>query len=279
VTTPTPEQRKEFLAALFDRLAPSYDNVGVTYFTAFAQRLVDLTGVRPGEHVLDVGCGSGAATFAAAEAVGRDGRVTAIDLSPAMVERTAADATARGLPHVDVRVGDAEAPDFPEGSTFDVVLCAFVVFFLPDPMAALRAYRALLPSGGRLGLTTFPAQPDGPWGRVAKEIEQHLPGGRGTVARPDQGPLASPESLAASLREVGFADVEQVTEPFETTFTGLDHWWTWAWSQGQRAALERIPAGEVEAFRERCYDLLRPSLRDDGSLGLPQHVTYTVATA
>jgi ubiquinone/menaquinone biosynthesis C-methylase UbiE len=276
MTTPSPEEHKATIAGLFDRLAPDYDNVGVDYFQVFAARLVDLVGLRPGEHVLDAGCGSGAATFAAVEAVGRDGRVTAIDISPAMVERTAADARERGLSWVGVRAGDAEAPDLGEGATFDAILSAFVIFFLPDPMAALRHYRALLPEGGRLGLTTFPPQPDTVWGRVAKAIEKHLPG---APSRPDQGPLASPEALVASLREAGFADVEQVTEPYDATFRDLDQWWRWAWSQGQRAALERIPADHLERFREHCYGILREVVAPDGFVTLRQRVTYTVATA
>jgi hypothetical protein len=41
--------------------------------------------------------------------------------------------------------------------------------------------------------------------------------------------------------------------------------------------LERIPEGEVDAFREECYDLLRPEVGADGELALRQHVTYTLA--
>jgi ubiquinone/menaquinone biosynthesis C-methylase UbiE len=274
---PTPEQRKQYVAGIFDRLADTYDNVGVDYFTVFGRRLVELTGLRPGERVLDAGCGRGAATFAAADAVGQDGRVTAIDIAPEMVARTAADARERGYPRVEVVVGDAESPPPPAGSgTYDAVVSSLVLFFLPDPSAALRAYRALLPDeGGRLGLTTFPPQPDSAWGQVARAIERHLPGG-GTATRPDTGPLSSPDALAKALRESGFRDVTQTTEPYGTAFRDLDHWWRWAWSQGQRAALERVPPDELDAFRTSLYDLLRPECDERGGLTLRQYVTYTV---
>ncbi len=274
---PTPEQRKQYVAGVFDRLADTYDNVGVEYFTAFGRRLVELTGLRPGEHVLDAGCGRGAATFAAAEAVGENGRVTAIDISPEMVARTAADARARGLAQVQVAVGDAESPPPPDhGATYDAAVSSLVIFFLPDPSAALRAYRALLPDHqGRLGLTTFPPQPDSAWGRVGKAIERHLPGG-GTATRPDTGPLSSPEALAQALRDTGFREVTQATEPYDTAFRDLDHWWRWAWSQGQRAALERVPPDELDTFRAELYDLLRSECDESGGLALRQYVTYTV---
>jgi ubiquinone/menaquinone biosynthesis C-methylase UbiE len=277
VAAPTPDQRREYFAGLFDRLADTYDDVGVEYFTAFGRRLVELTGVRPGDHVLDAGCGRGAATFAAAEAVGENGRVTAIDISPEMVARTAADADARGLGQVRVLVGDAESPPTPEDTnTYDAVVSSLVIFFLPDPSAALRNYRALLPENdGRLGLTTFPPQPDTAWGRVGKAIERHLPGG-GTATRPDTGPLSSPEALADALRATGFTHVTQTTEPYDARFESLDHWWRWAWSQGQRAALERVPPDELDAFRAELYDLLRPECDESGGLALRQYVTYTV---
>lgn len=270
-----PEKQKQGIAGLFDRLAPTYDAVGVEYFTAFAQRLVDRVALRPGDAVLDAGCGRGAATFAAAAAVGPEGRVTALDISPGMVERTAADARGRGLGNVDVRVGDAEAPDV-EGP-LDAVLSALVIFFLPDPTAALTAYRGLLRDSGRLGLTTFPPQPRTRWSAIGQVLERFLP--EAVTARPDTGPLASPEALAETLRAVGFAEVTQETETYEATFRDLDHWWEWAWSQGQRFALERVPADRLDEVQAELYDLLRPGAGPDGSLRLPQLVTYTVATA
>lgn len=274
MSTPTPEQRKRFVADLFDRLAETYDDVGVDYFQVFARRLVDLAGITTGERVLDAGCGRGAATFAAAEAVGPTGSITAVDIAPGMVERTAADAKARGLDQVTVLVGDAEDPDVT--GPYDAILSALVVFFLPDPLAALRHYRALLRDGGRLALTTFPPQPDGPWQTAASRLESYLPG---RTTKPDTGPLAGPEHLANTLRDNGFGPVTQTTEPHDVMFDDLDHWWRWAWSQGQRAALERVPPGELDALRAELYDLLRPQLRPDGTLPLRQYVTYTVATA
>jgi ubiquinone/menaquinone biosynthesis C-methylase UbiE len=270
MTQPTPEQRKQGVAALFDRASETYDAVGVEFFGRFGRRLVELAGVRPGERVLDAGCGRGAVTFAAASAVGPTGSVVAIDLAPGMVERTAADA--RDLPNVEVRVGDAEAPEV--DGPFDAVLSSLVIFFLPDPVAAVRAYRALLRDGGRLGLTTFPRQPEDEWAAVGKVMDRFMPPQAGP---PAAGPLSSPQALAETLRANGFADATMRTEPFDTAFRDLDHWWSWAWSHGQRFVLERIPPEDLDGVRAELYDLLRPIVRDDGSLTLTQYVTYTVA--
>lgn len=273
---PSPDQRKTLIAGVFDRASETYDDVGVEYFSAFGRRLVELAGVAAGESVLDVGCGRGAVTFAAAEAVGPEGSVLGVDLAPGMVQRATEAAAVRGLDNVTFRVGDAEAPRA-EGP-YDAVLGGLIVFFLPDPAAALRNYRALLRDGGRLGLTTFPAQPESGWSKVGQLIQSRLPGGK-NPARPQSGPLSSPEAFEAALRDAGFADVRAVTEPFDTSFDSPEHWWTWAWSQGQRAALELVPAGDLDAFRDECFAALRSEADPEGRLHLRQYVTYTVATA
>jgi ubiquinone/menaquinone biosynthesis C-methylase UbiE len=151
------------IAGVFDRAADTYDNVDVAWFTPIAQGLVEELAVQPGERVLDVGCGRGAALVPLARAAGPTGTALGIDLAPRMVQH-AADAT-RDLPQVEVRVADAIAPGLPP-SSYDVVASTLVLFFLPDPGAAVRTWVQLLATGGRLGVTTF-----GPQDRRWKQID------------------------------------------------------------------------------------------------------------
>lgn len=74
----------ERIAAVFGRAAPTYDSV-VPFFTEIGAWLVDHADVRPGESVLDVGCGRGATLFLAAARVGNAGRVLGLDLAPEIV--------------------------------------------------------------------------------------------------------------------------------------------------------------------------------------------------
>lgn len=142
------------MADVFDRAAMTYDAVGVDFFSTVGRILVEDAGIRAGERVLDLGCGRGAVLFPAAERVGPEGSVTGVDLAPTMVQLTAQDAHERGLDHVMVQVMDVQEPSLPEHS-YDVVTAYLVVFFLPDPPAALEAWRRLLVPGGRLAMTTF----------------------------------------------------------------------------------------------------------------------------
>jgi ubiquinone/menaquinone biosynthesis C-methylase UbiE len=233
-----PSVHKQLVVDLFDRGAREYDQLGVDFFTPPGQQLVAQAKVRAGERVLDVGCGRGAVLFAAAAAVGPDGRVVGIDLSPNMVDLTAADAAARGLSHVSVVQGDAEQPDFAPHS-FDAVLSGLVIFFLPDPEGALRAYARLLAPRGRLGFTTFAAQDpvfDSAM-RAAGSFVPHALPPRGER----QGPFASVDGIRGILDMAGFSHVDVQERSYESRFTDADHWLAWVWSHGGRATLERVP--------------------------------------
>ncbi len=97
------------------------------------------------QDVLDVGCGTGSLSRLVAEA---GHRVTGVDLAPRMVDQARAKLAAAGL-RGRFPVGDAEAPPT-GGGTFDVVLSRHLVWTLPDPRAALRAWGARLRPGGTL---------------------------------------------------------------------------------------------------------------------------------
>ena len=275
MTAPSPQDRKRMTAALFGRTAATYEQV-VPFFTTPGRRLVEIAGVSTGMSVLDLGCGRGAVTLPAARAVGPSGQVVAGDLSGEMVDLLRADVAHAGLANVDVRVMDAESPDAPAAS-FDRVLLSFVIFFLPDPHAALRRYAEILRRGGRLGLTIFPGT-DERWKWWGELLEELKPPQLPNKTPDDPGPVGSPDRLAETLRETGYADVKQTEETHDVVFPDVDHWWDWVWSQGQRAALEQVPADDLPRFRGRALERAAAVAEDDGSLVLKQRVTYTVAT-
>jgi Methyltransferase domain len=135
-------------AALFDRTADTYDQLGVDMFHSVAERLVVELSPTAGVRALDVGCGRGGTLARLARAVLPHGDAIGIDLSPRLVELPKADLEAAGV-HAEVGVGDAIAPEF-DRAGYDLIAASLVVFSLPDPVAALRAWRRLLVDGGRV---------------------------------------------------------------------------------------------------------------------------------
>ena len=257
--------------AVFDAVADEYDAVGVDFFQPIAAGLVDELAIQPGERVLDVGCGKGAALIPAARAAGS---ATGIDLSPRMVERARA---AAGDLDVDVRVGDAMAPEL--DGPFDVVCSSLVLFFLPDPASALSAWRALLNDGGRVGVSTFGPYSES-WQAVDDVFRPYLPremaDPRTTGADP---PFASDEGMERLVASAGFTDVRTVTHQLPVRFADPDQWHRWSMSVGQRRMWMAIPEAERDGVRDRAYDRLELMRETDGHIGFEQTVRYTLARA
>jgi ubiquinone/menaquinone biosynthesis C-methylase UbiE len=261
------------IAGVFDRAADTYDEVGVPWFRPIARGLVEELAVRPGERVLDVGCGRGAALLPLAEATGPEGSVLGIDLAPRMVERTAADIA--DLPQAEVRVGDASAPGLPPAS-FDVVASSLVLFFLPDPGAALKAWTELLVPGGRLGVSTFSAQ-DERWRQLDAAFLPYLPpamrDARTTGAR---GPFATDEGVERLLTEAGLTGVRTADLTVEAVFRDPGHLLDFTWSHGQRAMWEAVPEQEHEKVRRQITEAATRLTGDDGQLRFGQRIRYTL---
>jgi SAM-dependent methyltransferase len=119
------------------------------------QRTLDLARVDAGDHVLDVGCGTGTLALAAHRRAGPDGSVRGIDASAEMIARAKAKSTRSGLP-VHFEVGAAQSLPYAD-STFDVVLCTLVIHHLPEDAraAAVAEMRRVLKPGGRLLIVEF----------------------------------------------------------------------------------------------------------------------------
>jgi SAM-dependent methyltransferase len=105
--------------------------------------------LRSGESVLDVGSGAGFDTLIAARQVGPAGKVVAIDMTEAMLEKTRAGAAAMGLRNVETRLGYAESLPV-EDSSIDVVISNGVINLCPDKVQAMRELWRVLKPGGRI---------------------------------------------------------------------------------------------------------------------------------
>lgn len=222
------EQSREvaaIFAAMFDQLAPTYDQSGVPFFTTIAEGLVDRLRPAPGERALDLGFGRGAATFPLADAVGPTGRVDGLDIAPTMVELASTTARERGLDHVRLSVGDAADPALPPAS-YDVLASSLVLFFLPDPQAALARWRTLLVPGGRLGFATFQPWPAG-WQAIEDIFRDYLlPDAPTTTQMPEV--FSRDETVEELVVNAGFGDVRTEAATYPIPFADVEQWRVWS---------------------------------------------------
>jgi arsenite methyltransferase len=107
--------------------------------------------LRPGESVLDLGCGAGIDTLLAARAVGPSGRVIGLDMTPEMVERSRRNATGAGLANVEIRQGAIEEIPLPDGSVDVVVSNGVLNLSTRKSRVLAESFRVLRP-GGRLSI-------------------------------------------------------------------------------------------------------------------------------
>lgn len=131
------EVAKEKAAAAYNAAADFFDHPVSSFWHRFGRRTVERLGLRHGEQVLDVCCGSGGSALPAAEIIGPEGELVAVDLAERLVALGESKARERGLTNIQFKAGDMLALGYPD-ATFDAVVCVFGIFFVPDMVAATR---------------------------------------------------------------------------------------------------------------------------------------------
>ncbi len=134
------EYRDEWLEGIPESSIESFAGTGNPF---------SLGELRPGERVVDVGCGAGIDSLIAAKKVEPDGRVIGVDMTPSMLEKARQGAEEAGLRNVEFRQGYAETLPMEDGWA-DVVISNGVLNLMPDKSAALEEMSRVLKPGGRL---------------------------------------------------------------------------------------------------------------------------------
>jgi SAM-dependent methyltransferase len=183
----------------------------------FGDAMLDAAQLRPGHHVLDVGCGYATTTIEAAKRVTASGRVLGVDLSATMLQTARRRVAAAGLDQVALLEADAQVHAFDPGS-FDAVISRFGIMFFDDPEAAFaNLYRALRPDG-RLAFVCWQDPLQSEWIATALGAAVPLlgrPPQLGTPGAPGPWAFADGDRLERMLTAAGFRDVrlEPVTRP------------------------------------------------------------------
>ena len=209
----------------------AWDGSEGAYWAAHAERFeqalrdyhgpfFEAAAIAPTDHVLDIGCGTGGSTRAAAR-IASAGSVLGVDLSSAMLEAARRAAEHEGLANVSFEQADAQVHPFDAGA-FDVAISRTGAMFFGDPRAAFTNIARALRPGGRLVLLVWQPFAQNEW---VSEIMGALAAGRELPAPPPGAPgpfsMADPDHVHALLSSAGFDDV-RVSGLAKRTYFGSD---------------------------------------------------------
>lgn len=222
--------------------------------------------LRPGDDVLEIGCGPGGVGIAAAEAVGTDGHVLLSDVVPEMTAIAQERARDHGLGNVEVRELDMQHIDVPDAS-FDAVLCREALMLVADPVGAATEALRVLRSGGRAVFAVWGPPADNPWlSALLDALSAQLGATVPPPGMPGPFALSGEGALAGTLSAAGFAHVtvEDVAAPMHVS--SMDEWWTVVPSlAGPVAAIiESLPDDVTSAVRANAESALREFADRDG---------------
>ena len=236
----------------WDLAAHDYEPLWQTQLADAQATLLACASPAAGERVLDVACGTGLVTLAAARAVGPDGRVVGIDLSGQMVDAARQRAAERQLSNVSFARMDAEELDLPDAS-FDVALCALGLMYLPDPEQALREMRRVLRPAGRLGLAVWGERSRCGWSSVFEIVDTEV----SSEVCPLFFRLGQQDTLACLCADAKFAAIEQRRIAATLVYRDADEACNAAFAGGPVAlAWSRFGADVRERVRTRYLEAI-----------------------
>lgn len=258
----TADSKKNWTAA-----APHYARLADDLFRPMAHAFVKFAGVKAGQTVLDVACGPGTATLAAAHAVGKQGRVVGVDLAPGMLK-----AAGERLGTIDLREMNAEAMDLPD-ATFDVVICQLgLMLFAAPEKAVAEMVRVCLPGGSVACLVQGQADKMVFTSLVMRTLARHAPELK-VPGAPTLYSFGDPGALDSALAKAGLQQVASHRIDGVFTFpSAADYWRRMTEGAGRTGAMLRTLPAETQKAVER--DVLKSAggYRRGGQLELPFEV-------
>jgi len=256
--TPSGWHRDEWQS--YDSVAAEYEQRNVPRHEPAARDLVELTGIEPGQRVLDVGTGTGVAAAAALEATGPGGLVVGVDPSAPMLSLARVRATG-------ARFVVGQALDLPfRDWRFDAVIANFVLSHFTRYETGLHDMLRVLRDGGRLGVTNWAGSED-EFGRAWREVAEGLVGRElynDSVLRaiPWQQHFSDPVRLEEALERAGLRGVEVHDRRYRFEMT-LEEYIAGQESRIVSRSLQRIMGDAIwERFRAQIREEFHRRFRD-----------------
>jgi SAM-dependent methyltransferase len=282
VWTDNEEQTEAWNGVLFDRFV-KFRAIVTTGLGAHGEAALRLYSPRPGDRVLDIGCGFGDTTQRLAGLVGPEGDALGIDIAERFIDTARTEAAAAGIANARFVAGDVELTEFDD--SFDFAFSRMGTMFFANPVAALRNVRKALVPGGRLCMVVWRRKLDNDWLHRAEETVEQFVTEPEESDEPRCGPgpfsMADADTTSQILMNAGFGEVAFHRSDIEIEIgRDLAHAIEFVTALGPAAEVIRLAGDDAEHVRPQIEDALRKMLSEfvqpDGSVRAPAS-TWTVA--
>lgn len=254
------QTQKTNIASLFNLVADKYDNPAQRYFPMTGDRIISLLKPAKGSKILDIACGTGAVTTAAAQAISPDGHVHAIDIANKMLDQAYIKIQKLGLVNIDLHTMDATKLDF-KSNYFDSAICSFGIFFMPDMLAAITEWQRVLKPGGTLMFTSFA---ESAFGEPVQHFKTDIAEFGIELETGQVKQVADKSSCKTLLNQAGYHNITTNMAQMGFHLTAAKDWWKILMSSGLRGYIEQIPADQQESFQTTHLDNISNLTTDQG---------------
>jgi ubiquinone/menaquinone biosynthesis C-methylase UbiE len=185
----------------WDKASPYYETFWQQQLKPAQDLLLEMAGLRPGEKVLDIACGTGLVSFRALEGLG-NGQLVGTDISEKMVELASTLSLQKGETRARFLRMDAEELGL-EDESFDVALCALGLMYMPAPLKALQEIRRVLKPGGRAIAAVWGQRQHCGWADIFEIVDRHV----SSEVCPMFFHLGNPGMLERHFEAAGFSHI------------------------------------------------------------------------
>lgn len=264
------QQYNTIVKQTFDTVANGYDNTALRFFAKSAGNMAVLLGLGREGRVLDVACGTGHAALAIADRLPQ-GRVTAVDFSPGMLDQARRKAESSNVLNIDFIERDMQDLGFP-GDFFDAAVCAFGIFFVADMEAQLAHIASAVKPGGRIMISSFQENYFQPLrGLLTKRFESY------GVQMPPQlwRRVAAEEGCRQLFAKVGLQNIRVEQKNVGYYLATGEQWWEIVWNAGFRRMIDQLKPDDQERFKREHLEEIG-AFRTDKGIWLDVEVLYTM---
>jgi SAM-dependent methyltransferase len=176
--------------------------------------LVRNAGIKPGNSVLDLACGTGEPALTIAKIVGPSGKVVGLDIAPGMIAVAKERMAAQGLKNVTFQLNEHDDLPTLQDNSFDAATCRLGLMFMPDPVRMLKSIRRVLKPGGKASVAVWGPPEKAPFFTVPmKAVAKQLPDLKPLPPGTPGGPFGIPsqEMLGGIFTKAGFSNFNSQT--------------------------------------------------------------------